>query len=153
MLSYSACCEVESSSNLDKILCDGDIVYQHVINRLNAQWKFIHPLFSLEEIPVDFEVEIGKFIVEKQPIVSGILMDTQENLGLYSAFASTTSGLWTVGAICSAMFKKIICLCFSILILMEKMDSHQLIVHQLKYLSHVWMSLLVTGMLFMTVWE
>ena len=87
MLSYSACCEVESSSNLDKILCGGDIVYQHVINRLNAQGKFIHPLLSLEEIPDDSEVEIGKFIVEKQPIVSGILMDTQENLGLPTPYS------------------------------------------------------------------
>ena len=62
-MSYSACCEVESSLNLDKILCAGDTVYQHVINRLKAQAKFIHLLLSLEEIPDDFEVGIGKFTV------------------------------------------------------------------------------------------
>ena len=84
MLSYSACCEVKSSSILVKILCDGDIVYQHGINRLKAQGKCIHPLLSLEEIPDDFEVEIRTFIVEKHPIVSGILVDTEENLGLPS---------------------------------------------------------------------
>ena len=53
-----------------------------MINRLKAQGKFIHPLLSLEEIPDDFEVEIETFTVEKQPIVSGILVDAQENLGL-----------------------------------------------------------------------
>ena len=113
MLSPSACCEVESSSYLDKILCYGDTVYQHVINRLKAQGKFIHPLLSLEEIPDDFDVEIGKFNVEKQIIVSGILVDTQENLGLptlhnalHSCFTSSVSGLLTIGAICSAIFKK-----------------------------------------------
>ena len=78
MLSYSACCEVERSSNSDKILCYGNFVYQHVINRLKAQGKFIHPLLSLEEIPDDFEAEIGKFIMEKQLIVNGILVDSQK---------------------------------------------------------------------------
>ena len=113
MLSYSACCEVDSSSKLDKILCDGDTVYQHVINRLKAQGKFIHPLLSLEEIANDFIVETGKFTVEKQPIVSGILVDTQENLGLptlhnalHSCFTSSASGPLTIGAICCAIFKK-----------------------------------------------
>ena len=51
--------------------------------------------------------------MEKHPIAFGILVDTHENLGLptlpnalNSAFASTTSGLFTTGAICSALFKK-----------------------------------------------
>ena len=101
-----------NSSNLDKILCDGDTLYRQVINRLKAQGKSVHSLLSLEEMPDDFEVEIGKFVVEKHPIVSGILVDTHENLGLptlhnalHSAFTST-SGLLTIGAICSAIFKK-----------------------------------------------
>ena len=75
MLSYSAC---HKSSTLDKILCDGDAFYQTIINNLKADGKFIHSLLSLEEIPDVFEVEIGKFVVEKQPIVSGILVTTHE---------------------------------------------------------------------------
>ena len=113
MLSYTACCEIENSSNLDKILCDGGTLYLHLINTLKAQGKFVHSLLSLAEIPDDFEIEIGKFAVEKHPTVSGILVDTHENLGLstlhkalHSAFTSTTSGLLTTGAICSAILKK-----------------------------------------------
>ena len=67
---------------------------------------------SLEEIPDDFEVEIGKFTLEKFRFVSGPLIDTQD-LGfptlhevLQSAFLSVSSGLLTIGAICSVVFKK-----------------------------------------------
>ena len=67
---------------------------------------------SLEEIPDDFEVEIGKFTIEKFEIKSGPLIDAQD-LGLptlhevlQSAFFSVSSGLLTIGAICSAVFKK-----------------------------------------------
>ena len=67
---------------------------------------------SLEEIPDDFEVEIGKFTIEKFEIKSGPLIDAQD-LGLptlhevlQSAFLSVSSGLLTIGAICSAVFKK-----------------------------------------------
>ena len=67
---------------------------------------------SLEEIPDYFEVEIGKFTLEKFRIVSGTLIDTH-NLGfptfhevLQSAFLSVSSGLLTIWALCSAVFKK-----------------------------------------------
>ena len=67
---------------------------------------------SLEEIPDDFEVEIGKFTIEKFEIKSGPLIDAQD-LGLptlhevlESAFLSVSSGLLTIGAICSAVFKR-----------------------------------------------
>ena len=60
---------------------------------------------SLEEIPDDFEVEIGKFILEKNHIERGPLIDTQD-IGLptlhevlQSAVLSVSSGLLTVGAI------------------------------------------------------
>ena len=113
MLSYSACLDINNSSTLDKLLCDGDSLYQKIIHSLKADGKFIHALLSLDEIPDDFEVELGKFIVEKQPIVSGFLVDTHENHGLptlhmalHSAFTGASSGLITIGAICSAVFKK-----------------------------------------------
>ena len=56
MLSYTTCCEIENSWNLDKILCDEDTLYRHVINTLKSQGKFSHSLLSLEEIANDFEV-------------------------------------------------------------------------------------------------
>ena len=111
MLSYAHCGDVDNSLVLDKVLCEGDALYQKVIRKLKSDGKFIQHLLSLEEIPDDFEVEIGKFTSEKFRIVSGPLIDTQD-LGfptlhevLQSAFLSVSSGLLTIGAICSAVFK------------------------------------------------
>ena len=65
MLSYSLCFDVDNSSILDKVLCEGGALYQTVIRKLNNNGIFFHRLLILEEIPDDFEVEIGKFILEK----------------------------------------------------------------------------------------
>ena len=112
ILSYSLCLDVDNSLVLDKVLCEGDALYQTVISNLKTDGKFVQQLLSLEEIPDDFEVEIGKFTVEKFEIKSGPLIDAQD-LGLptlhevlQSAFLSVSSGLLTIGAICSAVFKK-----------------------------------------------
>ena len=112
MLSYAHCGDVDNSMVLDKVLYEGDALYQAVIRKLKSDGKFSQHLLSLEEIPDDFEVEIGKFTLKKFHIESGPLIDTQD-LGLptlhevlQSAFLSVSSGLLTVGAICSAVFKK-----------------------------------------------
>ena len=112
MLSYAHCGDVDNSMVLDKVLYEGDALYQAVFRKLKSDGKFSQHLLSLEEIPDDFEVEIGKFTLEKFNIESGPLIDTQD-LGLptlhevlQSAFLSVSSGLLTVGAICSAVFKK-----------------------------------------------
>ena len=112
MLSYSLFLDVSDSSILDKVLCEGDALYQTVISKLKSNGKFVHQLLSLEEIPDEFEVEIGKFTLDKFQIQSGPLVDTQD-LGLptlhevlQSAFLFVSSGLLTIGAICSAVFKK-----------------------------------------------
>ena len=112
MLSYSLCHDIDNGLILDEVLCEGDALYQTVISRLKSDGKFMNQLLSLEEIPDEFEVKIGKFTVEKLPIVCGPLVDTR-NLGLptlhdalQSAFLSISSGLVTIGAICSAVFKK-----------------------------------------------
>ena len=112
MLSYSLCLDVDNSLMLDKVLCEGDALYQTVISKLKTDGKFVQRLLSLEEIPDEFEVEIGKFTIEKFEIKSGPLIDAQD-LGLptlhevlQSAFLSVSYGLLTIGAICSAVFKK-----------------------------------------------
>ena len=112
MLSYAHCGDVDNSMVLDKVLYEGDALYQAVIRKLKSDGKFSQHLLSLEEIPDDFEVEIGKFTLEKIHIESDPLIDTQD-LGLptlhevlQSAILSVSSGLLTVGAICSAVFKK-----------------------------------------------
>ena len=112
MLAYSISLDVEKSSVLDKVLCEGDTLYQSVITKLKADGKFIHHLLSLEEIPDDFKVDTGKFTFEKLPIVCGVLVDSQNHglptlhSALQSAFLSVSSGLLTIGAICSAIFRK-----------------------------------------------
>ena len=112
MLSYSLCHDIDNGLLLDEVLCKGDALYQTVISRLKSDGKFMNQLLSLEEIPDEFEVKIGKFTVEKLPIVCGPLVDTQD-LGLptlhdalQSAFLSKSSGLVTIGAMCSAVFRK-----------------------------------------------
>ena len=112
MLSYAHCGDVDNSMVLDKVLYEGDALYQAVIRKLKSDGKLSQHLLSLEEIPDDFEVEIGKFTLEKFHIESGPLIDTQD-IGLptlhevlQSAFLSVSSGLLTFGAICSAVFKK-----------------------------------------------
>ena len=66
LLSYSVCLYINNSSILDKVICDGDYLYQKIKNSLKADANFIHSLLSLHEIPEDFELEFGKFILEKQ---------------------------------------------------------------------------------------
>ena len=90
---------------------------------------------SLEEIPDDFEVEIGKFTLEKFHIESGPLIDTQD-IGLptlhevlQSAFLSVSSGLLTVGAISLLYLKRKEHMHFLILIATDIMDFQQLKVH------------------------
>ena len=70
---------------LDKVLCEGDALYQTVIREFKSNGRFIHHLLSLENIPDDFEVEMGKFTLEKFRIVSGSLIDTQK-----SCFSNTS---------------------------------------------------------------
>ena len=113
MLSYSACLDINDGLVLDKIVCEGDSLYIKTVDRLKTDGKFIQPLLSLEEIPDNIEIEKGKFTVDKQPIVSGILVDSYVDQGLpslhcalQSAFLSASSGLLIIGAVCSAVVKK-----------------------------------------------
>ena len=57
MLTYSSCHEIDNSLVSDEILYDGDTLYKCIINNLNAQAKFVHSLFSLEEIPASLKLK------------------------------------------------------------------------------------------------
>ena len=89
-------------------------------------------MLNLDELSDDFEIEVDKFAVEKDPVVSDFLVDTQENSGLptlhialQSSVSSTKSCLLTIGAVCSAVFKRNNLYMFFILTLMENMDFLQ----------------------------
>ena len=135
MLSYARCGDVDNSMVLDKVLYEGDALYQAVVRKLKSDGKLSQHLLSLEETPDDFELKTRKFTLEKLHIESGPLIDTQD-IGLptlhevlQSAFLSVSSGLLTVGAICSALFKKKGAYAFLILIATDIMDFQQLMVY------------------------
>ena len=107
------CEEIQSSSELDKILYTGDALYNTTVNSLKAQGKFVNSLLSLEEIPHTLEFESVNYLVEKQPITCGTLVSTFENQALPSlhcaletAFTKSTSVLLISGAVCSAVSKR-----------------------------------------------
>ena len=107
------CEEIQNSSELDKILYAGDVLYNTTVNSLKAQGKFVKSLLSLEEIPDTLEFESVNFLVEKQPITCGTLVSTIENQALPSlhcaletAFTKSTSVLLISGAVCSAVHKR-----------------------------------------------
>ena len=107
------CEEIQNSSELDKILFAGDVLYNTTVNNLKAQGKFVNSLLSLEEIPDTLEFETVNFLVEKQPITCGTLVSTIENQALPSlhcaletAFTKSTSVLLISGAVCSAVHKR-----------------------------------------------
>ena len=107
------CEEIQTSSELDKILYAGDVLYNTTVNSLKAQGKFVKSLLSLEEIPDTLEFESVNFLVEKQPITCGTLVSTIENQALPSlhcaletAFTKSTSVLLISGAVCSAVHKR-----------------------------------------------
>ena len=107
------CHEIDNSLVLDEIPYDGDTLYKRTLNNLKAQAKFVHSLLSLEKIPDISEIEKGQFIVEKQSIVSGILVNDYEEQGLptlhcalQSTFTRAPSVLLVIGAVCSAVSKK-----------------------------------------------
>ena len=130
------CEEIQTSSELDKILYAGDVLYNTTVNSLKAQGKFVKSLLSLEEIPDTLEFESVNFLVEKQPITCGTLVSTIENQALPSlhcaletAFTKSTSVLLISGAVCSAVHKRNNSYIFLIHILMEKTAYHQVMVH------------------------
>ena len=76
------CDDIQNSLVLDKILYDGDALYNKTVNNLKAQRKFVHSLLSLEEIPNALEIETEQFFVEKQSITCGTLVNTSEDNAL-----------------------------------------------------------------------
>ena len=107
------CDDIQNSLVLDKILYDGDALYNKTVNNLKAQGKFVHSLLSLEEIPDALEIETEQFFVEKQSITCGTLVNTSEDNALptlhctlEAAFIKATSVLLIIGAVCSAVRKR-----------------------------------------------
>ena len=71
--------EIQSSSVLGQVLYDGDALYDSTVNKLKAEGKFVKSLFSLEKIPDTLEIKNGQYVVEKQLITCGRLVNTSED--------------------------------------------------------------------------
>ena len=128
--------EIQNSSVLDEILYNGDELYNHTVNNLKAEGKYVNSLLSLEEIPDMLDFKTGQYFVEKQQIACGYLVNTLEDealptlhCALETAFLKSASVLLIIGATCSAISKKNNLYVFSIHILMEKMAFLQVMVH------------------------
>ena len=105
--------EIQNSSVLDQILYNGDELYNHTVNNLKAEGKFVNSLLSLEEIPDTLDFKTGQYFVEKQQIACGYLVNTLEDealptlhCALETAFLKSASVLLIIGAICSAISKR-----------------------------------------------
>ena len=73
--------------------------------RLKAELRFINPLFSSFELPDDFEIEIGKFSVEKDPVECCFLVDTRENSGLPTLHNALQSALSSTGCLITGAWR------------------------------------------------
>ena len=111
--------KIQNNSDLDQILYEGDALYNRTITSLKAEGKCVHSLLSLEEIPNTVEIKTGQYFVEKQHIRYGYLVNTSDNgalptlqCALETAFLKSTSVLLIIGAVCSAISKKITCMYF-----------------------------------------
>ena len=111
--------KIQNSSDLDQILYEGDALYNRTITSLKAEGKIVHSLLSLEEIPNTVEIKTGQYFVEKQHIRYGYLVNTSViealptlQCALETAFLKSTSVLLIIGAVCSAISKKITCMYF-----------------------------------------
>ena len=104
---------------LDKVLLEGDILYNKVISGLKAQGLFKTKLLSLDEIPEAVTILEKDIIVEKFDVISGVC--TQQ-----FAFQKSSYLLFMIGSVCSAVFKSKDGYCFFILIHMEQMACHAL---------------------------
>ena len=105
--------DIQNSSVLDQILYNGDELYNHTVNNLKAEGKFVNSLLSLEEIPDTLDFKTGQYFVEKQQIACGYLVNTLEDealptlhCALETAFLKSASVLLIIGAICSAISKR-----------------------------------------------
>ena len=135
MLSYSLWHDVDNDLILDEVLCEGDALYQTVISKLKSDGKFMNQLLSLEEIPDDFEVKIGKFTLEKYLLhvalllILKILACQHFMMPCNQHFCQYHLVLSLLEQYVLLFLKRMSCMHFLILIAMEKMGFHQVMVH------------------------
>ena len=102
-----------SSTEIDQILIEGDILYQKILFSLKAEQKYTSRLLTFDEIPENVNVFKRDIHIIKSDVVSGIAVQQFGNTSsptlhqsMYTAFHSSSYVLVMIGAICSAVYKK-----------------------------------------------
>ena len=102
-----------SSTEIDQILVEGDILYKKIIASLKAAHKYTSRLLTFDEIPENVNVFRRDIHIIKSDLVSGIAVQQFDNTSsptlhqsMHTAFQSSSYVLVMIGAICSAVYKK-----------------------------------------------
>ena len=102
-----------SSTEIDQILVEGDILYKKILASLKADQKYISRLLTFDEVPENVNVFTRDIHIIKSCIVSGIAVQQFGNTSsptlhqsMHTAFQSSSYVLVMIGAICSAVYKK-----------------------------------------------
>ena len=112
-LIYAKFSHLETRYCLDKVLLEGDIVYNKVISGLKARVLFKSKLLTLDEIPATVTMLKKDIIVEKFGVISGVCTQQFATLGLpslyealHNAFQKSSYLLFMIGSVCSSVFKR-----------------------------------------------
>ena len=102
-----------SSTHLDLILIERDILYKKILSSLKAEQKYTSRLLTFDEIPENVNVFKRNIHIMKSDVVSGIAIQEFGNMSsptlhqsMHTAFQSSSYVLVMIGAICSAVYKK-----------------------------------------------
>ena len=102
-----------SSTEIDQILVEGDILYKKILASLKADQKYTSRLLTFDEVPENVNVFTRDIHIIKSCIVSGIAVQQFGNTSsptlhqsMHTAFQSSSYVLVMIGAICSAVYKK-----------------------------------------------
>ena len=114
--SLTALINAEDISNpvtLDKILLDGDILYNKVVSELKTKSNFQSKLLSFDEIPSVVRLNNKTLQVIKSDIISGVAIEQFGDSSLPTLHQSLTTAFYKshnilimIGAICSGVYAR-----------------------------------------------
>ena len=113
LLIYAKYSNIHTHQDLDKVLLDGDSLYNKTVLTLLTQGMLKSKLLNFDEIPHAVTVLKKHIIVEKSDVISGVCTQQFSTLGLpslyqslHTAFQQSSYLLFMIGSVCSAVFKK-----------------------------------------------
>ena len=102
---------INSTTDLDKVLYNGDMLYNRIMSEMKANGTFQSRLMSFDELPTAVFCENGKTYLCKSNVISGLALEhfgqpllPTLHQSLTTAFKETPQVLVMIGAICSAVY-------------------------------------------------